>query len=75
MSAATLNKQFKLASRPVGAATRSNFEYVEAAIPTPAEGEVLVKTQLKAKRNAQGAVKDEEGQVVMEPNIVEWLAL
>ncbi len=39
-----LNKQFKLASRPVGVATRSNFEYLETAIPTPAEGEVLVKT-------------------------------
>jgi len=44
MSATTLNKQFKLASRPVGAATRSNFEYLETAIPTPGEGEVLVKT-------------------------------
>ena len=38
------NKQFKLASRPVGNATRSNFEYLETAIPTAGEGEILVKT-------------------------------
>ncbi len=39
-----VNKQFKLASRPIGNATRSNFEYLETAIPTAGEGEILVKT-------------------------------
>lgn len=40
----TLNKQFKLAARPVGNAKRSDFEYLETAIPTPGDGELLVKT-------------------------------
>jgi len=39
-----MNKQFKLAARPVGMVKRSDFEYAETTIPVPAEGEVLVKT-------------------------------
>lgn len=36
-------KQIVLASRPDGAPTPENFRLEEAAIPTPAEGEVLVR--------------------------------
>ena len=39
-----VNKQFKLAARPVGNAKRSDFEYLETTIPTPGDGELLVKT-------------------------------
>jgi NADPH-dependent curcumin reductase CurA len=38
-----VNHQFKLAKRPVGMVQRSDFEYVEAAVAEPGEGEVLVK--------------------------------
>ena len=43
-SAATINRQFRLASRPQGAATRENFSFTEAPVGEPAEGGVLVKT-------------------------------
>ena len=39
-----INKQFKLAARPVGNAKRSDFEYAESALPQPADGQLLVKT-------------------------------
>ena len=38
-----INKQFKLASRPVGKPTRENWDFVESSMPVPAEDEVLVK--------------------------------
>ena len=38
-----VNHQFRLARRPVGMVQRSDFDYTEAAVPTPGEGEVLVK--------------------------------
>jgi hypothetical protein len=38
-----VNHQFRLARRPVGMVQRSDFEYVEAPIPEPGDGEVLVK--------------------------------
>lgn len=37
------NHQFKLAKRPVGMPTRSDWDFVEAPVPQPAEGEVLVR--------------------------------
>ena len=37
------NLQVVLASRPQGPVTEKNFRFVESAIPTPAEGEVLVR--------------------------------
>ena len=40
---APVNHQFKLARRPVGMVQRSDFEYAEAPIPQPGDGEVLVK--------------------------------
>ncbi len=39
-----INRQFRLASRPVGDIKESDFEYREEPIPTPKEGEVLVRT-------------------------------
>ena len=37
------NRQWVLAKRPFGMVTRDNFEYREAPIPVPADGEVLVR--------------------------------
>jgi NADPH-dependent curcumin reductase len=41
----TINKQFKLAARPVGLPKRSDWSYEETAVPEPQDGEVLVKIQ------------------------------
>ena len=41
---ATMNKQIHLASRPKGEATADNFRLVEAPVPEPGEGQVLVRT-------------------------------
>ncbi|MFM8355737.1 MAG: NADP-dependent oxidoreductase, partial [Gammaproteobacteria bacterium] len=38
-----VNRQWVLAKRPFGMVTRDNFEYREAPIPVPADGEVLVR--------------------------------
>ena len=40
-----INRQIKLAARPAGLPKPSDWSFEESAIPTPAEGEVLVKTQ------------------------------
>src|SRR5271156_4778972 len=37
-------RQFKLAARPVGMPKESDFALVEAPMPAPGEGQVLVKT-------------------------------
>ena len=39
-----INRQLRLASRPVGDIKESDFEYREEPIPSPKEGEVLVRT-------------------------------
>ncbi|KZL25967.1 NADP-dependent oxidoreductase [Pseudovibrio sp. WM33] len=39
-----VNRQIVLAERPVGAPTSKNFRLEEAAIPTPGEGEILLRT-------------------------------
>ncbi|SDQ15345.1 NADP-dependent oxidoreductase [Pseudovibrio sp. Tun.PSC04-5.I4] len=39
-----VNRQVVLAERPVGAPTQANFRVNEAAIPTPGEGEMLLRT-------------------------------
>ena len=44
MSATATNRQFLLASRPQGAATRDNFRLQEVPVAQPDEGGVLVKT-------------------------------
>lgn len=38
-----INRQVRLASRPTGIPQAGHFEIVEAAVPAPAEGEVLVR--------------------------------
>jgi len=40
---ATINHQFRLASRPVGMPVRSNWNYVEEPIGEPKDGEILIK--------------------------------
>ncbi|MBW4492871.1 MAG: NADP-dependent oxidoreductase [Oscillatoria princeps RMCB-10] len=40
----TINRQFRLASRPVGEIKDSDLEYREVPVPTPKDGEVLVRT-------------------------------
>jgi NADPH-dependent curcumin reductase CurA len=42
---AATNKQVLLASRPQGAVTPANFRIVEAPVPAPGEGEVLVRNE------------------------------
>lgn len=39
----TVNRQFKLARRPVGMVKRSDFDFVEAPVRDPEDGEFLVK--------------------------------
>ena len=39
-----MNKQIHLVSRPKGEATADNFRLVEATVPEPGEGQVLVRT-------------------------------
>ncbi len=39
-----MNKQWLLKSRPVGEPTLDNWEFVETPVPTPGEGEMLLKT-------------------------------
>ena len=39
------NRKILLASRPQGAVTEQNFRIVDAPLPEPAEGEVLVKNE------------------------------
>jgi NADPH-dependent curcumin reductase CurA len=41
----TRSREFQLASRPQGCATRDNFKLVETELPPPAEGEVLVRNR------------------------------
>jgi NADPH-dependent curcumin reductase CurA len=40
---ATINRQFRLAQRPVGLPTADTFRYVEAPLGEPAEGQVLAR--------------------------------
>lgn len=37
------NRQFRLAKRPVGMVKRSDFDFVESAVPVAGEGEILVR--------------------------------
>jgi NADPH-dependent curcumin reductase CurA len=38
------NKEIRLASRPAGMPTVDNFKIVDAEVPQPKDGEVLVRT-------------------------------
>ena len=40
-----INRQFQLAQRPVGAATRDTFAYVETPVGEPGPGQILVQNQ------------------------------
>src|SRR5580704_6115811 len=40
----SVNRQFKLAARPVGLPKESDFSFTESPMPAPAEGQVLVKS-------------------------------
>jgi NADPH-dependent curcumin reductase CurA len=44
MSPSPVNRQVRLASRPVGLPTRANWQIVDAPLPEPVAGGVLVKT-------------------------------
>lgn len=44
MSNPTIHRQIVLASRPVGAPTPDNFRLEHAEIPTPAQGEILLRS-------------------------------
>lgn len=44
MSRTQLNRQWLLAQRPVGAVKLGDFNYNEGAVPSPGEGDVLVRT-------------------------------
>lgn len=44
----SINRQFLIAARPKGMVKESDFEYHEAPIPEPGEGEVLVRSLLIA---------------------------
>lgn len=39
------NHQFRLASRPVGMATRNDFDFTDEPLPQPSDGEFLVKVE------------------------------
>lgn len=39
----SINRQWRLASRPVGDIKVSDFEYVQEPIPTPQEGQILIR--------------------------------
>ncbi len=43
MMKSRINRQLRLASRPVGDIKKSNFEYREEPIPVPKEGQILVR--------------------------------
>ncbi|MCP5180270.1 MAG: NADP-dependent oxidoreductase [Pseudomonadales bacterium] len=58
------NRQWVLKHRPHGMVTRENFEYRESAIPTPAEGEVLVRNlYLSFDPTQRGWMEDRESYV------------
>ena len=56
----TVNRQVKLASRPINAPTESDFNLVESPLPQPGEGEVLVRVLwLSLDPYMRGRMRDE----------------
>ena len=56
----TINRQIKLASRPVSYPTESNFSLVESPLPQPGEGEVLIQALwLSLDPYMRGRMRDE----------------
>ncbi len=39
-----MNRQFKLAKRPVGMVKRTDFDFAESPVPEPQDGEIVVRT-------------------------------
>ncbi len=58
-----------------GAEAEFPYEDVQAYAEDIVGKDALVVTRLRAKKDKAGVVKDEDGAVVMEPQIMEWLAL
>lgn len=57
----TVNRQWVLAKRPHGMVTRDNFEYREAAVPEPGDGEVLLRNlYLSFDPTQRGWMEDRE---------------
>ena len=55
----SVNKQIVLASRPEGTPSKENFEFVEASLPEPEAGQVLVRTlYLSVDPYMRGRMKD-----------------
>ncbi|WP_336764123.1 NADP-dependent oxidoreductase [Paenibacillus sp. USHLN196] len=55
----SVNKQIVLASRPEGAPTRENFNFIDAPLPEPEAGQVLVRTlYLSVDPYMRGRMKD-----------------
>lgn len=53
------NKQIVLASRPEGAPSREDFKFIDAPIPEPDAGQVLVRTlYLSVDPYMRGRMKD-----------------
>ena len=44
MAAATINHQWRLAARPIGAVKRTDWDFTEEPVTSPAVGQMLVKT-------------------------------
>ena len=74
----SVNRQFLLASRPRGAPTAENFDFVETPIPQPGDGQFLVRTiylsldpYMRGRMNdARSYAKPVEIGAVMEGGIV-----
>lgn len=58
------NKKILLASRPAGAPSLDNFQLVDAAVPRPQEGEVLIRTRyLSVDPYMRGRMSDRKSYV------------
>ena len=44
----TVNRQFRIAARPIGMVKESDFAYAEANVPDIAEGQARIRTQMSA---------------------------
>jgi NADPH-dependent curcumin reductase len=62
------NRQILLASRPQGAVTEENFRIVDAPLPSPADGQVLVRNQwLSLDPYMRGRMNDAKSYVPPQP--------
>src|SRR5205085_7314997 len=62
------NRQVLLASRPQGAVTEQNFRIVESSLPSPADGQVLVRnTWLSLDPYMRGRMNEAKSYVPPQP--------